>query len=55
MLGELTNITADTLIEVLFAIMMGTAAPTATDFADIEQLERELEGRRKRQRWTFET
>jgi hypothetical protein len=54
MLGELTNITADTLIEVLFAIMMGAAAPTATDFSDIEQLERELKARHKRQCWMFE-
>jgi hypothetical protein len=55
MLGELTNIAADTLIEMLFVIMMGTVALTATDITEIEQIQCELKRRREDPRWMLES
>jgi len=53
-LGELTNVPTHTLIEMLFVIMMGTVALTATDIAEIEQIQCELKRRREDQRWMLE-
>lgn len=55
MLGELTNILTNTLIEVLFVITMGTVALTTTDIAEIEQIQSELKRRREDQRWMLKT
>lgn len=45
MLGQLTNIPTDTLIDMLFVIANGEVAITANDVAEIEQIERELQRR----------
>ena len=55
MLGELTNIPTHTLIEMLFVTMMGTVALTATDIAEIEQIQCELKRKREDQRWILES
>jgi hypothetical protein len=54
MLAELTNIPTHTLIEMLFVTMLGTVALTATDIAEIEQMQCELKRRREHQRWMLE-
>ena len=50
MLAELANISTHTLIELLFVTMMGPVALTATDIAEIEQIQCELKRRREDQR-----
>ncbi|MGA7560408.1 MAG: hypothetical protein WBW01_05825 [Terriglobales bacterium] len=55
MLGELMNIPTDTLIDMLFIILAGEFALTASDAAEIEQLQRELQRRGKEQSWSFQT
>jgi len=55
MLAELANIPTHTLIEMLFVTMMGTVALTATDIAEIEQIQYELKRRREDQRWILES
>jgi hypothetical protein len=55
MLAELTNIPTNTLIELLFVTMMGTVALTATDIAEIEQIQCELKRRREDQRWMLQS
>ena len=55
MLAELANIPTHTLIELLFVTMMGTVALTATDIAEIEQIQYELKRRREDQRWILES
>ena len=54
MLTELANIPTHTL-EMLFVTMMGTVALTATDIAEIEQIQHELKRRREDQRWMLES
>jgi hypothetical protein len=54
MLGELTNIPTDTLIDMLFVILTGDIAITASDAAEIEQIQRELRRRGGVQRWCFQ-
>jgi hypothetical protein len=54
MLGELMNIPTDTLIDMLYIILAGDFAITATDTAEIEQIERELQRRDRAQRWSFQ-
>ena len=54
MLAELANIPTHTLIEMLFVTMIGTVALTATDIAEIEQIQCELKRRRENQRWMLE-
>jgi hypothetical protein len=54
MLGELMNIPTDTLIDMLYIILAGDFAITATDAAEIEQIERELQRRDEEQRWRFQ-
>jgi hypothetical protein len=45
MLGELVNISTDTLIDMLYIILAGEVAITASDAAEIEQIQRELQRR----------
>jgi hypothetical protein len=45
MLGELINIPTDTLVDMLFLILAGESALTASDAAEIEQIQRELQRR----------
>ena len=55
MLGELTNIPTDTLIDMLYIILAGEVAIGATAAAEIEQIQRELQSRGDEQCWTFQT
>jgi hypothetical protein len=55
MLGELTNIPTDTLIDILYMILAGEVAITASDAAEIEQIQRELQRRDGAQNWSFAT
>lgn len=55
MLGELMNIPTDTLIDMLFIVLAGELALTASDAAEIEQIQRELQKRGKEQSWSFQT
>jgi hypothetical protein len=55
MLGELTNIPTDTLIDMLYIILAGEIAITAGDAAEIEQIQRELQRRGGAQSWSFGT
>ncbi len=55
MLGELMNIPTDTLIDMLFTILADELALTASDAAEIEQIQRELQIRGKEQNWRFQT
>jgi hypothetical protein len=45
MLGELTNISTDTPIDMLYIILAGNVAISASDAAEIEQIQRELQRR----------
>ena len=45
MLGELMNIPTDTLIDMLYIILAGEVAITASDAAEIEKIQRELQRR----------
>ena len=45
MLGQLTNIPTDTLIDMLFVIANGEVSLTASDVAELEQIQRELQRR----------
>lgn len=53
MLGELTNIPTDTLIDMLYIILAGEVAITASDAAEIEQIQRELQRRGGAQSWSL--
>ena len=55
MLGELTNIPTDTLIDMLYMILAGEVGITASDAAEIEQIQRELQRRDGAQNWSFAT
>jgi len=55
MLGELTNIPTNTLIDMLYMILAGEVAITASDAAEIEQIQRELQRRDGAQNWSFAT
>jgi hypothetical protein len=55
MLAERANISTHTLIELLFVAMMGTVALTATDIAEIEQIQYDLKRRRENPRWMLES
>lgn len=45
MLGELTNIPTDTLIDMLYVILTGAVVMSASDAAELEQIHRELQRR----------
>jgi len=55
MLEELMNIPTDTLIDMLYIILAGEVAITASDAAEIEQIQRELQHRGGAQSWSFRT
>ena len=55
MLGELVSIPTDTLIDMLYVIIANELAITASDAAEIEQIQRELQRRGSEQRWSFQT
>ena len=55
MLGELINIPTDTLIDMLYMILAGEVAITASDAAEIDQIQRELQRRDGAQNWSFAT
>ena len=52
MLGELTNIPTDTLVDILYIILAGDVAITADDAAEIEQIQRELQRRGGPRSWS---
>ena len=51
-LGQLTNIPTDTLIDMLFVIANGEVALTASDVAELEQIQRELQRRGGSHYWS---
>ena len=53
MLGELVNIPTETLFDMLFVILSGGIVLTATEIAEIEQIQRELQRRGEDQHWSF--
>jgi hypothetical protein len=58
MLGQLTNIPTDTLVDMLYLILADTTAFTASEVTEIEQIQRELQRRggvRGAQNWGFGT
>ena len=55
MLGELVNIPTDKLIDMLYVILAGEVAISASDVAEIEQIQRELQRRGGEQCWSFQT
>ena len=55
MLGQLTNIATDTLIDMLYVILVGEVAITASDVTEIEQIQRELQRRGGAPNWSFGT
>ena len=52
MLGQLTNIPTDTLIDMLYLIVAGGVAITASDVTDIEKIQRELQRRGGAPNWS---
>jgi hypothetical protein len=54
MLGELTTIPTDILIDLLCAILTGDAL-SAAHMTEIEQIHRELKKRGAEQRWIFDS
>jgi hypothetical protein len=52
-LGELISIPTDTLIDMLFIIANGEVALTASDVAELEQIQRELQKRGEEQYWSL--
>ena len=55
MLGELVNLPTHTLIDMLYTILAGEVAITASDAAEIEQIQRELQRRGGEQCWSLQT
>lgn len=55
MLGELTNIPTDTLIDMLYVILVGEVAIGAGAAVEIEQIQRELQSRGGEQCSAFQT
>ena len=45
MLGQLANIPTDTLIDMVFVILAADDVLTASDIAELEQIQRELQAR----------
>ena len=52
MQGELAKIPTDALIDMLYIILAGDIAITASDAAEIERIQRELQRRGRVERWT---
>jgi hypothetical protein len=53
MLGELTTIPTDTLIDMLYIIVAGEVVITASDATEIEQIQRELQRRGGAPTWSL--
>lgn len=53
MLGNLTTVPTETLIDLLFATLADDLALTANDAMNIEQIQQELQKRGKEPRWAF--
>ena len=53
MLGELTNIPTDRLLDMLYVILAADVAMTASEAAGIEQIQRELQRRGGAPNWSF--
>ena len=51
--GQLANIPTNSLIEMLFIILIGEPARTVDDGREIEQIQRELQQRGDDQYWSF--
>lgn len=55
MQGELTKIPTDALIDMLYIILAGDIAITASDAAEIERIQRELQRRGGAEGWRCTT
>ena len=55
MLGELLNVPTDTLFDMLFIVLAREVAISASDAAQIEQIQRELQRRAGEKCWSFQT
>jgi hypothetical protein len=53
MMGKLTNISTDTLLDMLYIILAGEDAITSNDAAEIEIIQRELQRRDGAPNWSF--
>ena len=53
MLGELTCIPTDTLIDMLFAILAAEVTLTPTDVAEIVEIQGDLQKRDERSHWNW--
>jgi hypothetical protein len=53
MMGRLTNISTDTLLDMLYIILAGEDAITSNDAAEIEIIQRELQRRDGAPNWSF--
>ena len=53
MLGELTDIPTDTLIDMLFVILAGEVTLTAKDVAEIVEIQCELQRRDEGSHWNW--
>jgi hypothetical protein len=51
LLGQLTDIPTDALIDLLFVILAGDLTLTANDVAEIEEIQRELQRRGEGHSW----
>ena len=51
--AELINIPTDSLIDMLFVILIGKLPVTTTDGAEIEQIQRALQRRGEDKYWSF--
>ena len=55
MLGELLNVPTDTLFDMLYIVLAREVVISASDAAQIEQIQRELQRRASEQCWSFQT
>jgi hypothetical protein len=53
-LGELMNVPTDTLIDMLYIIFSEEITISASDAAEIEQIQRELQRRSEEQCWSLQ-
>jgi hypothetical protein len=49
MLGELTNLPTDTLLDIVFVILAGGQPLTLSEVGELEQIQRELQRRGERE------
>ena len=53
MMAELTNVPTDTLLDMLYLVLAREVAITATDAAEVEEIQRELQRRGRAPNWSF--